>query len=469
MARTTQAPRLACAVLLLAATAGVSALPTTDAEGGTHWIQKRAIMRGKDFVPLGKTNIPLTPLLLIFCALGFSVLALLYALINLFCTSRLSRSSRQINEERSRAKQDLRVRGASRSALSPGGSPTPGSSSSLDSAGRKLPPNKVPKRVGGGSVLPRIGGLDRRQSRGYRGTSFSLADAGKRSSKAKVGTLGLPVLATDGLSSGSSFQISPNDLETGEASRSPLSIVAGKRASSLAVQGRGLSNGSSVSGSSGASSSTGVAGGSGSGAVVGGRPPGFGTRHIYRTSSSVGLGADLFKSRNSVIGSIPVNPSAMDRTYATAEYGHPLDHSHDLRRHITDPTGVPLSNSRRNSSYSLYDNTSSEAHSFNDSMANSRMGSFSLATSKPLQPLSSPQFGHGSMGSLAGQLGSGASSPRQTGYATPIGGPSSAMGVSDSSYMPRNKSYDSDEGDAITAQSRLLSSSGKTYKSPARI
>ncbi|KAN0060753.1 hypothetical protein ACQY0O_007411 [Thecaphora frezii] len=409
-------------------------------------------MKSKDYVPLGDTTVPLTPLLLVFCALGFALLGLLYALINLMCAnSRLSRNGRQIIEERARAKQELRVRGgAARSALSPGGSPTPGSSSSLENGARRLPPNKVPKRVGGGHRSS----SNKRSSRGYRGTSFSLADAGKKSDKLSQSTLGLPVLTPGDASSGSSVQLTtPRDLETGEQARLPLSYAGAKRVGTLAQQGRGSSNGSGSSG--------------------GGRGvPGFGTRHLYRTSSSVGLGADLYKLRQSVVGNIPVHPSAMDRTYATPEYGHPLDHSNDLRRHVTEPN-AGASTSRRNSSYSIYDNTSSEAHSFNESMANSRMGSFSLANSNPLQPLGTPQFGHGSFASMVGHLGSGSSSPHQTGYSTPVGGgPSVAADPRlplSARYAPRKKSYESDDGDAITPQSRLLAQSGKRVQSPPRI
>lgn len=312
---------------------------TTTAMAAPMSLQKRAIMKGDDYIPLGNTTVPLTPLLLIFAALAVAVVGLLLILFRLFVPSCMSRSSRIILKEREQAKQDLRLCGGTSPRHSPNASP------SLHT--QKRMSNKPLRRVGQNSlasVPSEIMSLnEKRPAHGYRGTSFSLADARKYSDKShrsSLSALGLPLLGSNDSSSGSSsLHLAPAVSERARvpiSARNDLSRVYSNRST-----------------------------------------------HLYR-NTSVGKGADLQRTRSGPREiRIPLKPQSVDPAYS----------QHAVR---SDAFAHPLHQARRDSTLSIYEVTSSAEHSnthdsasgsASPSLTNSRMGSFSMATANPLQPL----------------------------------------------------------------------------------
>lgn len=350
------------ALLLLAGVFYASAFPIRDgpsvfAPDAAQSLQKRAIMKGDNYVPLGNTTIPLTPVLLVLCGLGAAALGLAIALLRILVPSCMSRSSRIVLQERERAFQDLRVRGSPRG--SPGGSPTPGSSTPVIPQ-RRFQPNKIPRKVGRnsrGSFTPNseISSTGKRVSHGYRGTSFSLADARKNSDKSHKSSLSglaqLPLLGSSDSSSGSSTLL-VNARDAGMVERGGYPITAATDAA--------------------------AAGG-------GGRPRlSFGANRLNR-NSSVGKGADLQRTRSGrgrPNNEITLNPQPVDPAYAN-KWGRSISYSHPLQS----------SAHRRDSSYSLYEVSSSGEHSVADSKATSRISSLINASGSPLQPLAMAGFG----------------------------------------------------------------------------
>ncbi|SNX85972.1 uncharacterized protein MEPE_04681 [Melanopsichium pennsylvanicum] len=370
-------------LILASAALGASAFPIrTDgpsvfAPDAARSLQKRAIMKGDHYVPLGNTNVPLSPLLLVFGGLGAAAVGLVVAMLRIMVPSCMSRSSRIVLQERERARQDLRVRGAVSPRASPDGSPAGGSTPTHTHA-RRFPPNKPPRKLGRNSrasLTPlesaSISSTSKRPSHGYRGTSFSLSDARKhtdRSSRSSVSALQLPLLNSNDSSSGSSsFHINGKDSAMSErakylitATNVPLSPQWGNTKVS------------------------------------------FGTRDLNRTSS-IGKGADLQRTRSGkrennheiTLHPQPVDPAYAQRRVRKESYTHPLQQQQ--------------ASNRTDSTLSMYEvSSSSEQHSHSDSNATSRIGSFSNMSGNPLQPMSMPGFG----GQHVGQTWS--SSPKLT-------------------------------------------------------
>lgn len=365
MMTSSQTARAGFSILALALCA--SALPVRDgpsvfAPDAAGSLQKRAIMKGDNYIPLGNTTVPLTPLLLIFAGLGAAAVGLVVALLRIFVPSCMSRSSRIVLEERERARQDLRVRGAISPRGSPGGSPSPASSSPTLAHPRRFPLNKPLRPVGrnsrGSSTL---GGstpgesstsslASKRPQHGYRGTSFSLTEAQKytvKSHRSSASGLRSPLLTSNDSSSGSStlHGNGARDSAMSERAKYPLSSNNEPTLLRNAPIHR-LS---------------------------------FGPRPLSRTSST-GKGADLQRTRSGrQAPEIALHPSAVDPAYPQHKWGHPLQSAA----------------TRRDSTLSGYEVSSSSAeHSYLESNATSRIGSFS-SPANPLQPLSAAGLGGG--------------------------------------------------------------------------
>lgn len=351
-------------LLILACALCASAFPVRDgpsvfAPDAAGTLQKRAIMKGNNYVPLAGTTVPLTPLLLIFAGLGAAVVGLVIAMLRILVPSCMSRSSRIILEERERARQDLRVRGAVSLRGSPGGSPVPGASTPTHAHTRRYPPNKPVRPVGRNSRGSSLTAAEsaamsaKRPSHGYRGTSFSLAEARKNSDKSHRSSSSgfqLPLLNSNDSSSGSSsFHVNARDSAMSERARYP--ITATNEPSSPQRGGN--------------------------------RRLSFGTRHLNRTSS-IGKGANLQRTRSGRQNhEIALAPQAVDPAYGQ-KWGRRESYTHPLQA----PPG------RRDSTLSIYEVSSSSAeHSYLESNATSRIGSFSNMSGNPLQPLSTAGLG----------------------------------------------------------------------------
>lgn len=345
------------AVWLLVGAACVSALPLRDgpsvfAPSAAQSLQRRAIMKGDNYVPLGNTTVPLSPLLLVFGGLGAAAVALVVALIRILVPSCMSRSSRIVLEERERARQDLRIRGAVSPRGSPGGSPVPGASTPVHPQQRRYPPNKPMRKVGRnsrGSFTPADSASSVSRKRSYRGTSISLSEASKKVDRSVASSLSgfqVPLLNSNDSSSGSSsFHLNAKETMS-ERAKYPITATNDLN---VARNNPRLS---------------------------------FGTRHLARTSS-IGKGADLYRTRSGgrqqpeiALHPQPVDPAYAQRWARRESYQHPLQ------------------TSRRDSTLSAYEVSSSSAeHSYLESTATSRIGSFSNMSGNPLQPLSAPGFG----------------------------------------------------------------------------
>ncbi|CBQ73886.1 conserved hypothetical protein [Sporisorium reilianum SRZ2] len=338
--------------------------PSVFAPDAAAALQKRAIMKGDNYVPLGNTTVPLSPLLLVFAGLAAACIGLAIALLRIFVPSCMSRSSRIVLEERERARQDLRVRGAISPRGSPGSSPTPGGSTPLHSHPRRFPPNKPTRPLGHnsrGSFPPGDSSTStlasKRPSHGYRGTSFSLKEARKnthKSYRSSMSGLQLPLLNSSESSSGSStLHVNARDSAMSERAKYPIMATNEPTAPRS-----------------------------------GGRPRlGLGTQQLQRTSST-GKGADLQRTRSGrQRPEIAVQPRAVDPAYAQQwRRGDPANtHQHPLQ----------TASNRRDSVLSMGEMSSSAGHSYLDSNATSRIGSFSNMSGNPLQPLSMPGFGAG--------------------------------------------------------------------------
>ncbi|KAJ1022477.1 hypothetical protein NDA16_003466 [Ustilago loliicola] len=360
MSSSTTAARAGFLILVYALCA--SAFPIRDgpsvfAPDAAGSLQKRAIMKGNDYVPLAGTTVPLTPLLLIFAGLGAAAVGLVIALLRILVPSCMSRSAHIILEERERARQDLRVSGAVSPRGSPGGSPVPGAGTPAHA--RRYPLNKPVRPVGSNSRGSSLTAAEsaamsaKRSSHGYRGTSFSLAEARKNSDKShrsSISGLQLPLLNSNDSSSGStSFHVNARDSAMSERARYPITTT--NEPSSLRKGGN--------------------------------RRLSFGTRHLNRTSS-IGKGADLQRTRSGRQNhEIALAPQAVDPAYAQ-KWGR--------RESYTHPLQAP--SSRRDSTLSIYEVSSSSAeHSYMESNATSRIGSLSNMSGNPLQPLSTAGFG----------------------------------------------------------------------------
>lgn len=353
-------------LLLLAGALCAAALPVRDgpsvfAPDAAGSLQKRAIMKGDNYVPLGDTTVPLSPLLLVFGGLGAAAVGMVIAMIRILVPSCMSRSSRIILQERERARQDLRVRGAVSPRGSPGGtpvgSPTPGSGTPIYAHARRYPPNKPPRPLGRnsrGSFTPGEASSisSKRPAHGYRGTSFSLADARKHNEKSfrsSFSGLQVPLLNSNDSSSGSSsFHVNARDSAMSERARYPITATNEPHSPR---QG-------------------------------GTRQLQFGTRHLNRTSS-IGKGADLQRTRSGRNNpEIALQPQSVDPAYAQ-KWGRHESYTHPLQS----------GRSRRDSNLSALEVSSSSAeHSYLESNATSRFGSFSNMSGAPLQPLSTPSF-----------------------------------------------------------------------------
>lgn len=349
-------------LLLLTSAVAASALPINNAPSvfapdALAALQRRAIMKGNNYVPLGDTTVPLSPILLVLAGLGAAVAALLIALLRIFCPSCLSRSARIVLEERERAQQDLRVRGATSPRASPGASPTPGGSTPVHAHPRRFPPNKPTRPLGRnsrGSSIPIDSSssslTSKRQSHGYRGTSFSLAEARKNTDKSfrsSYSAFHMPALNSSESSSGSSTLHNARDSTMSERAKYPIT------ATNDAIP---LNNT--------------------------GKPLHFGTRYLQRTSST-GKGADLQRTRSGSRrnAEIALAPQAVDRVQAVQWRRRDSNTQHPLQS----------TTNRRDSSLSFQ--SSSAEQSYLESTATSRMGSFCNTTANPLQPLS--MFGTG--------------------------------------------------------------------------
>ncbi|PWY98239.1 hypothetical protein BCV70DRAFT_35875 [Testicularia cyperi] len=408
---------------VFAADAEARALPNAS----NDWLstlQRRAIMKGDEYVPLGDTTVPLTPLLLIFAGLGVAIVGFAIVLLRQCCPSLMSKRSRIILEERERAKQDLRLRGGG----SPRGSPTPGTNTPIE---RRFPPNRIPRRLGHnslGSTTPSeiMSLADKRPGHGYRGTSFSLAEARKNSDKSHRSSLSglqLPLLNSNDSSSGSSsFHVNARDSGVSamsERARYPITATND-------FKGRpSLGNGKE-------------------------RRLSFGTTHLNRTSS-IGKGADLQRTRSGKRErpEISLHPQAVDRAYATQPHARHDPHSHPLRHHNSSNSGV----GRRDSTMSIYEVSSSAEHSSaHGSSSTSRMGSFSMATANPLQ-LASPhgvsQPGGGGMPWATPPVLSRSHSPE---HLSPTSAAMAAATARSSSLTSRQY-YDSDDSETNSASS----------------
>ncbi|EST09506.1 hypothetical protein PSEUBRA_000720 [Kalmanozyma brasiliensis GHG001] len=326
-------------------------------------------MKSDNYVPLGNTTVPLTPLLLIFAGLGAAAVGLVIALLRIFVPSCMSRSSRIVLEERERARQDLRVRGAISPRGSPGGSPSPGSSSPTLAHSKRFPPNKPLRPVGrnsrGSSTL---GGstpgesstsslASKRPQHGYRGTSFSLTEAQKytaKSYRSSASGLRSPLLRSNDSSSGSSTLHGNGARDSAMSERAKTPLFSNNEPPLLRnAPVHRLS---------------------------------FGPRPLSRTSST-GKGADLQRTRSGrQAPEIALHPSAVDPAYPQHKWGRQESSSrHPLQSAAT----------RRDSTLSGYEVSSSSAeHSYLESNATSRIGSFSMP-GNPLQPLSAAGLGGG--------------------------------------------------------------------------
>ncbi|PWN53511.1 hypothetical protein IE53DRAFT_366287 [Violaceomyces palustris] len=402
-------------VLLSAMVLSARSAPTSDQDA--QQLARRAIMKsdGDEYVPLGNTKVPLTPLLLIFSAFAVAILGLLYALLNVLCSgSRFSRNSRQVMEERARAKTELRLKGGGpRSGNSPLGSPGPGAvrthpnrhsrqlNKPIRGLGKNTPPSSSEEKVA--------------PMRSYRGTSVSLSDAVRGGHASSGSMLVLPTLhATESFSGSFSAAGSSKDGAAQNERSQPPYRYASER-------------------------------------YLAGTAAGQGGQNLNRTSS-VGRGTDLSRNRSLQGRGIPVNPSAVDRTYSGAvdPYAHPLDSSHDLRRHFTDPQGA-LSASRRNSTLSMLDSSSENGQS--ESNFGSRIPSMASSGQhyqSPLQPLGSPNFNNSSFSNLPSgreSRGSGAI-------------PGYLQQQQQQQTRSAARSYERDDSDAITSNSGLLGGAG---------
>lgn len=405
------------AALILASALCASALPVRDgssvfASDAVQSIQKRAIMKGDNYVPLGDTTVPLSPLLLIFGGLAAAAVGLAIALLRIMMPSCMSRTSRIVLEERERARQDLRVRGAVSPRGSSSGSPTPGASTpgtpgTPFSQPRRFPPNKLPPKVGRnsrGSYTPAemAAMSNKRASHGYRGTSFSLAEARKNSEKSHRSSssgFALPLLNSNDSSSGSStFHVNARDSAMSERAKYPITAT---NEANTARKG-------------------------------GNRRLSFGTKHLNR-NSSIGKGADLQRTRSGrQTNEIALHPQPVDPAYGQ-KWGRSDSYSHPLQ----------TPSSRRDSALSIYEVSSSAEHSLLDSKSTSRIGSFTNMSGTPLQALTMPAFGavpgtHQPWASPPSA--SGSSSP---GFATPdVQRDASRLGVLNSAVgASRNSSY----------------------------
>lgn len=331
-------------------------------------------MKGDNYIPLGNTTVPLSPLLLIFAGLGAAAVGLVVALLRIFVPPCMSRSSRIVLEERERARQDLRVRGAISPRASPGGSPTPGSSSPIEPHPRRFPPNKPPRRVGrnsrGSSTLGASAPgesltsslASKRPSHGYRGTSFSLSDAQKYSSKSyrsSASGLRSPLLTSNDSSSGSST-LHGNVRDSTMSERAKYPVTTSNRETSALRNVHRLS---------------------------------FGPRPLARTSST-GKGADLQRTRSGRQTEIALAPSPVQTAYP-----------HKWRRDSN--SHHPLQQSKRDSFVSMYEASSTEhGSSYLESNATSRIGSFSNMSGTPLQPLHTASQAWASPRSISPELAS---------------------------------------------------------------
>ncbi|TKY84556.1 hypothetical protein EX895_006458 [Sporisorium graminicola] len=355
-------------LLILSSAFGASAFPIRDgpsvfAPEAVVALQKRAIMKGDNYVPLGSTTVPLSPLLLVFAGLAAAFVGLAIALLRIFVPSCMSRSSRIVLEERERARQDLRVRGAVSPRDSPGGSPTPGGSTPTTAQARRFPPNKPTRPLGHnsrGSFTPGQSSTstltNKRASHGYRGTSFSLKDARmntEKSYRSSLSGLQLPLLNSSESSSGSStLHVNQRDSTMSERAKYPIMATNDSNTPGKVERPR----------------------------------LGFGTRHLQRTSST-GKGADLQRTRSGrQRAEIAVQPRAVAPAYAQQwRRGDSNSHQHPLQ----------TASNRRDSVLSMGEMSSSAGHSYMESNATSRIGSFSNMSGNPLQPLSMPGFGAG--------------------------------------------------------------------------
>ncbi|SPO32601.1 uncharacterized protein UTRI_04345 [Ustilago trichophora] len=377
-------------LLVLATALSASAIPIRDGPSvfspdAAGSMQKRAIMKGDNYIPLGSTTVPLTPLLLIFGGLGAAAVGLVIALLRILVPSCMSRSSRIVLEERERARQDLRVRGAVSPRASPGGSPT-GGNTPTHAHMRRFPPNKPPRRVGRnsrGSLTPAesasLSSTSKRPSHGYRGTSFSLSEARRHTDKSHRSSgsgFQLPLLNSNDSSSGSSsFHVNARESGMSERARYPIT------ATNEPLSPRNGGN----------------------------RRLSLGTRHLLNRTSSIGKGADLQRTRSGRQNhEIALQPQAVDPAYSQQKWGRRESYTHPLQQQQHAP-------SRRDSTFSMYEVSSSSAeHSYLESNTTSRIGSFSNMSGNPLQPLSMPGFGgaaHGNQPWASPRMASRSPSP----------------------------------------------------------
>lgn len=352
-------------LLILASALGASAFPISDgpsvfAPDAAGALQKRAIMKGDNYVPFPGTTVPLSMPLLILAGLAAAVVGLVIALIRITVPSFMSRSSRIVLEERERARQDLRVRGAISPRGSPGGSPTPGGSTPTHAHARRFPPNKPMRPVGRNSrgSFPRGESssstlVNKRPSHGYRGTSFSIKEARRntdRSFQSSLSGLQLPLLNSSDTSSGSStLHVNARDSTMSERAKYPITATNEPHAPRNGG-GRSRLN--------------------------------FGTSHLQRTSS-IGKGADLHRTRSGRDRpEIALQPRPVVPAYAHSSRRGDSSAQHPLQ----------TAYNRRDSTLSMGEVSSSAGHSYLDSTATSRIGSFSNMSGNPLQPMSMPGF-----------------------------------------------------------------------------
>lgn len=336
--------------------------PSVFAPDAADALQKRAIMKGDKYIPLGNTTVPLSPLLLVFAGLAAAVVGLVISLVRIFVPFCMSRSSRIVLEERERARQDLRVRGAISPRGSPGGSPTPGGSTPVHAHPRRFPPNKPTRPLGRnsrGSLTPGEASTSsltsKRPLHGYRGTSFSLKEARQntdRSFRSSLSGLQLPLLNSSESSSGSStLHVNPRDSAMSERAKYPIMATNDPSTPRNADRPR----------------------------------LGFGTKHLQRTSS-IGKGADLQRTRSGrQRAEIAVQPRAVAPAYAQQWRRGDSNNTHQHP--------LQSASNRRDSTLSMGEMSSSAGHSYLDSTATSRIGSFSNMSGNPLQPLGMPGFG----------------------------------------------------------------------------
>ncbi|CDR99828.1 hypothetical protein [Sporisorium scitamineum] len=383
-------------------------------------------MKGDNYIPLGNTTVPLSPLLLVFAGLAAAFVGLVIALVRIFVPSCMSRTSRIVLEERERARQDLRVRGAISPRGSPGGSPTPEGSTPTHVHARRFPPNKPPRPLGRnsrGSFTPGDSStstlVSKRPPHGYRGTSFSLKEARKntdRSYRSSLSGLQLPLLNSSESSSGSStLHINARDSAMSERAKYPITATNEPNAPRNGERPR----------------------------------LGFGTRHLQRTSS-IGKGADLQRTRSGrQKAEIAVQPRAVAPAYAQ-----------QWRRGDSNTNQHPLQTAanRRDSVLSMGEMSSSAGHSYLESNATSRIGSFSNMSGNPLQPLSMPIFGVGAHANPAWASPRSSSRSPSLDYGSPD--PSRLGAVHNAASNSRNSSvsglFDSDGSDHSAPHTAVL-------------